>query len=342
MTDYEIDASVNTSAAQLSPEQLAKGYGAVDRAEQTINDLEANLVEALPDKFDMCNIGDLLSVLGNFASSISSVIPDLNVSLSSILNGTQLNASTNTPDTSTSFSIPANSTSSCAVQIILKKYQILKLRIEKLVIAIELIGYQVVRLLLKSLANGTGTQYTAPIAAALAILSALATVLTAVMNALSIILGIMNMIPLLNLDGESCAFFLTPKSLNTTKINILNINQSLTNPIPQAMLTPLQHIKWITEESNDVIKKANIAACAAAGAASAESGKLDTSMLNQLERPDCRAIMAAVNLFVNTVGLAEGLPRYERLSITNLRFMLFLLTGFELAAKQSFGIPGMP
>ena len=39
---------------------------------------------------------------------------------------------------------------------------------------------------------------------------------------------------------------------------------------------------------------------------------------------------------------ADPLPRYEKLNILNIGFLIFLITGFEPAAKQSFGIPGMP
>jgi hypothetical protein len=39
---------------------------------------------------------------------------------------------------------------------------------------------------------------------------------------------------------------------------------------------------------------------------------------------------------------AEAVPRYEKLSITNVRFLVFLVTGFEPAGKNTFGIPGFP
>ena len=47
-------------------------------------------------------------------------------------------------------------------------------------------------------------------------------------------------------------------------------------------------------------------------------------------------------MLLQLVTDADALPRYEMLSASNIRFLTFLVTGFEPAGKMTFGIPGYP
>ena len=49
-----------------------------------------------------------------------------------------------------------------------------------------------------------------------------------------------------------------------------------------------------------------------------------------------------VRMLLQLVTDADALPRYEMLSASNIRFLTFLVTGFEPAGKMTFGIPGYP
>ena len=53
-----------------------------------------------------------------------------------------------------------------------------------------------------------------------------------------------------------------------------------------------------------------------------------------------------VNAFIKSILslylVSEPLPKYERISLTNLGYMYWLIMGFEPAMKKCFGFPGYP
>ena len=80
----------------------------------------------------------------------------------------------------------------------------------------------------------------------------------------------------------------------------------------------------------------------AAGASSASSGNFDAGSFGSLPKFDPSIIRNAVTILMQMLVDADAVPRYEKLSISNIRFLVFLVTGFEPAGKRTFGIPGFP
>ena len=95
-------------------------------------------------------------------------------------------------------------------------------------------------------------------------------------------------------------------------------------------------------ESNGKIKQAKILSMGAAGASSASSGNFDAGSFGNLPKFDPSIIRNAVTILMQMLVDADAVPRYEKLSISNIRFLAFLVTGFEPAGKRTFGIPGFP
>ena len=68
------------------------------------------------------------------------------------------------------------------------------------------------------------------------------------------------------------------------------------------------------------------------------SGKVN---LKKIDNKEIRNIIKSAFIGI-LLNLSEPLPKYEKLMITNIRFLLWLTLVFEPGMKQSFGIPGMP
>ena len=138
---------------------------------------------------------------------------------------------------------------------------------------------------------------------------------------------------------------MTPKSLKKTEMNVVNINQSITDrlgaPLKKAVMEILQAVK----KANVPVKVAAIAAGAAAGAMSIAQGKeltIPNSICKSLELVNHEKLSNMLNKLLAFILSADPLPKYENLSIKNPGFLLWLMTGFLPAGKLSFGIPGMP
>jgi hypothetical protein len=135
-------------------------------------------------------------------------------------------------------------------------------------------------------------------------------------------------------------FFFTPKSMNMTKITVLNPNSAIGDRYPQPVYITLFNIRKSVDVANAAIKKAALVAGAAAGAVSIMSDNPRFGISNKLSRINPGKLQKAVDLAEDLIPIPLGLPRYEKLKFTNLGFLAFLITGFELAAHKSFGIPG--
>ena len=135
---------------------------------------------------------------------------------------------------------------------------------------------------------------------------------------------------------------MTPKSLKKTEMNVVNINQSITDrlgaPLKKAVMEILQAVK----KANVPVKVAAIAAGAAAGEMSIAQGKELTIPCKSLELVNPEKLSNMLNKLLAFILSADPLPKYENLSIKNPGFLLWLMTGFLPAGKLSFGIPGMP
>jgi hypothetical protein len=189
--------------------------------------------------------------------------------------------------------------------------------------------------------DDAGSAISAPIKALLMGIAITANVLATIVG---VILNVINSIVILNVDATGCAFGPTPKSFMTTsKMTVANSKQSTTAPIPEPIDTLITEAERGYEKAKGEIKKAQVLAMASAGASSiAGGGVFDPGSFPSLPKLDGTAIRQAISLLLATIFEAEALPRYEKLTPTNIRFLTFLITGFEPAAQKTFGIPGFP
>jgi len=344
--DYEIDASLSSGNVVDVSASLSSAYKATTTIEDKLDDLESAINDAIPDKLDICNMGDTIasltkiqSILADIVSSLASGITDsltkgLDINIDASVDAS-IGVSTN------SVQIPVEMLQYLSTGIIMKKYQILKYRIEKIKLVVERMALEETEKVFVWVLAGKGSLLTAPIDAALAALSTVASLISVLLNILGLILTVLSNISIINVKGAGCMFFLTPKSMSSKDITVMNVNQSTTNNIPQPVDIAISEASMIIDQANKVSIDAGVAAMSAAGAATAATG-LDLGEFPKLPKFDPQKVRDAINLLLQLLLDADALPRYEKLSILNPRFMVFLITGFEPAAYQTFGIPGQP
>lgn len=230
-----------------------------------------------------------------------------------------------------------------ATQIILKKFQIIKLRIEYVKVGVQITTETLLKNLYISMLSGKGSANDPNIAEQISNIQKAAQAVNTVSNVVSTILAMINSLTILNVNGAGMAFFPTPKSITKTDINIANPNQSVTNFIPNAIDLAIEQAGQLFKEKRGAEKKAKVAAMSATAAASvADGGTFNPGKLGGLSKFDANAIKSAINTILQSLVCAEATPRYENLKISYIRFLTFLVTGFEPAGKRTFGIPGYP
>jgi len=229
-----------------------------------------------------------------------------------------------------------------ASQVFIKKYQLLALNIKRLILNIKMRNSETMKSILAAAMIGRSSEVLLPIISPiLAAFQALSTMLSGLLMGIETVL---NMIPeFLKVDPEGMTFFMTPKSMQNVKLNPANTNKSITDRLPQSVKVAIATILKSIETANVAIKKANIALGAARGAAStAGSGKFSIGVLPELKELDCAKILEQVDKVLDFIPIPQALPKYEKLNITNLGFLAWLMTGWCPAGKQSFGFPYYP
>lgn len=240
--------------------------------------------------------------------------------------------------------IPAEAVKYPAMGIILKRFQIIKYRCEIIQKSLLVMMAKARKKVLCSLLTGkddAGSPATIPLKS---FLMGVAVVANVIATIIGILLNIINSIVILNVDGAGCAFGPTPKSLmSTCKMTVANSKQSTTCSIPEPVDLAITEAENQYEVAKGETKKAQVLAMASAGAASiAGGGVFNPGQFPSLPKMDGTAIRQAIKLILMTLVDAEALPRYEKLTPINIRFLVFLITGFEPAAKNAFGLPGFP
>lgn len=327
-------------------EKLFSAYDSVCTAEEKISSVEKSIVDAFPDKFNMCDIDSFTSKLTNILSTLTEVKNAVTISISNTMSYTNQDDQNNTDITNeenVQIRIDVEYTKYVATQIILKKYQILQYKIEKLKKNVQVIEAKITKTVLESILIGKGSATNPMLAAPMVALQTVAQVVSKIMTVINFVLKFITIVPIMSIDADGMCFFMTPKSLKTTKMKILNANESINNTIPDSVSKAITKAQQKINELNGKLKKEKVAEMAAAGASSAESGSgFDPGEFGSLERFDQKEITAATTAILNTLLDAEPIPRYERLKITNTRFLYWLITGFVPAGNKSFGIPGFP
>ena len=236
-----------------------------------------------------------------------------------------------------------------AVEYIMKKIQILALKIKRLLVELSIKIAKMMRSLLIGLDNKCGSGITATlnsaIVAIMAVFKALAIAVNAVMMAVKFILDMMP--PMISVGAETMCFFLTPKSamLGLTKVEMTcaNPNKSICNRLPTVIKQSISAIEEEINIANNAIRIAMIATGAAYGLACAFTQfNIPDTLCKVLKVINPKNIIKAIDLLLSLLPIPDPLPKYEKLLPINLGFLAWLIIGFCPAGKKAFGFPGYP
>ena len=236
-----------------------------------------------------------------------------------------------------------------AVEYIMKKIQILALKIKRLLVELSIKIAKMMRSVLIGLDNKCGSGITATlnsaIVAIMAVFKALAIAVNAVMMAVKYILDMMP--PMISVGAESMCFFLTPKSamLGLTKVEMTcaNPNKSICNRLPTVIKQSISAIEEEINIANNAIRIAMIATGAASGLACAFTQfNIPDTLCKVLKVINPQTIIKAIDLLLSLLPIPDPLPKYEKLLPINLGFLAWLIIGFCPAGKKAFGFPGYP
>lgn len=236
-----------------------------------------------------------------------------------------------------------------AVEYIMKKIQILALKIKRLLVELSIKIAKMMRSLLIGLDNKCGSGITATInstiVAIMAVFKALAIAVNAVMMAVKFILDMMP--PMISVGAETMCFFLTPKSamLGLTKVEMTcaNPNKSICNRLPTIIKQSISAIEEEINIANNAIRIAMIATGAAYGLACAFTQfNIPDTLCKVLKVINPQTIIKAIDLLLSLLPIPDPLPKYEKLLPINLGYLAWLIIGFCPAGKKAFGFPGYP
>lgn len=236
-----------------------------------------------------------------------------------------------------------------AVEYIMKKIQILALKIKRLLVELSIKIAKMMRSLLIGLDNKCGSGITATlnsaIVAIMAVFKALAIAVNAVMMAVKFILDMMP--PMISVGAESMCFFLTPKSamLGLTKVEMTcaNPNKSICNRLPTVIKQSISAIEEEINIANNAIRIAMIATGAAFGLTCAFTQfNIPDALCKVLKVINPKNIIKAIDLLLSLLPIPDPLPKYEKLLPINLGYLAWLIIGFCPAGKKAFGFPGYP
>lgn len=236
-----------------------------------------------------------------------------------------------------------------AVEYIMKKIQILALKIKRLLAELSIKIAKMMRSLLIGLDNKCGSGITSTlnsaIVAIMAVFKALAIAVNAVMMAVKFILDMMP--PMISVGAESMCFFLTPKSamlgLSKVEMTCANPNKSICNRLPTVIKQSISAIEEEINIANNAIRIAMIATGAAYGLACAFTQfNIPDTLCKVLKVINPKNIIKAIDLLLSLLPIPDPLPKYEKLLPINLGYLAWLIIGFCPAGKKAFGFPGYP
>lgn len=136
-------------------------------------------------------------------------------------------------------------------------------------------------------------------------------------------------------------FLHDPEEYEKTDMTIANQNSSISDRVPQSMKLAIEKIEDGMAVANTAVKTATIASGAALGVASLADGKFEIpqSVCKTMEIMTAASMMASIDKLLLLIPTAYPLPKYEELSLTNVGFLVWLVTGFIPAGAKSFGLP---
>ena len=236
-----------------------------------------------------------------------------------------------------------------AVEYVIKKIQILALKIKRLLVELSIKIAKMTRSVLIGLDNKCGSGITAAlnsaVVAIMAVFKALAFAVYVVMLAVKLILDMMP--TMISVSAESMCFFLTPKSvmlgLSKVEMTCANPNKSICNRLPTAIKNAISTIEEAVNNANNAIRIAMIATGAALGLACAFTQfNIPDTLCKVLKVINPKNIIKGIDFLLTSLAIPDPLPKYEKLLPINLGYLAWLIIGFCPAGKKAFGIPGFP
>lgn len=228
-----------------------------------------------------------------------------------------------------------------ASEIILKRVEIISLKTKKITLIAKKKAAELTKKVLQLCATGDGNALSAALIMPIILLYKAISILAAgILLAIQTILSLLP--PIIAVNAEGMAFFMTPKSLKLTQMTIVNANQSVLYRLPKQVMSTLYGILKSIDKLNIPIKIAAVAAGAALGAAAVRDDKTFDTICPKLSKLNSKSLYKLIDVITRLLPLAQPLPKFENLSILNLGFLVWLMTGFVPAGRMSFGIPGQP
>ena len=174
-------------------------------------------------------------------------------------------------------------------------------------------------------------------AAIIASIIAIKFVIDKVMKALNEVISFLP--DMIKVGPEAMSFFMTPKSLNSVPMPIVNLRKSVVDILDEGLRLAI----------NDILTKGDNAKIASKGAYIAAriaftqlNGVVTCPNLPNVPVPEPGAIIRkAIDLLINLIPFAKPLPKYENLNMfLNPGYLIFLMTGWARAGQCAFGMPG--
>lgn len=228
-----------------------------------------------------------------------------------------------------------------ASQIIMKSIQIVALRIKKLIVSLKKSIARLTKSILQLCMSGTGNvALSVLIAPVILLFKSISILATGILTGIQIVLDCLP--PIIAVNAEGMCFFMTPKSLQKTDMTVANAKQSIVYRLPNSVMSTLHEVLKTIDRLNIPLKVSAVSAGAALGAAAIKDGKDLDIPCSALSRLDPKNLFKLIEAIVKIIPLAQPLPKFENISLTNLGFLVWLITGFEPAGRSSFGMPGQP
>lgn len=301
-----------------------RAYAAVKNEESIVDDaiyLSTNIIngksEELGTSSDICSFIKRMENLKSLSELLSSI-----------------------PETLNEISIYcANNINYFLSQIILKDLEMIVLQIKKLTSTIKRTIAEWTKMILQwATAGRGGAAIMTLILPVITLYKGISILATGILTGVQIILD--SLPSPIAVPAEGISFFMTPKSLQTTEANILNSSQSAVYWLPTTVMDTINETIKTVDKLNIPIKVAAISASALsirnmiANNNDFEINCPDLSKLNPKE------ILKLIDVILKVLPIPQPLPKYENLSLLNLGFLAWLLTGFCPAGQSSFGLPG--
>ena len=340
--------------------RLAFAYDIMNGVEKKVKNIKKASIDIMPTSTESCDIPEILQKVNNVTNDVTELTTVLPSALNTVLSEAQklqneVNGDVNTVianatkkfyqtmDASTSIIINSVYVPFLAIQIVLKKYQIIQYELELTKTNLSITSAELTKDELLHIMEGKGDASDAEVSSVVSHITQAAVAINNILNIISSITTAISGQFAMNVNGAGMAFFPTPKSIIKTEILVANTNMSTTYSIPPIVDLLISEAETQWERTKGQIKNAKVAQMGMAGMNSVTSATgFNPGSFGELPQFDPQTIRTAIYAILQTLTEAEALPKYEKLNVTNIRFMTFLMTGFEPAGKCTFGIPGYP